>query len=365
MLKIIITFLIIVSTFITLKAEDNLRIYSREEWWANEEYRYWDSTYWKEIFIKRNKANEVWNTKWSNFSQEKKYEIINKNNKKSEKKIKMNNYLSSNFEKYIKIASYNKYDWTNKLAWPISKTNYVKNIVIHHTHSEYSDSFKWIKDIYKYHAINREWWDIWYNYIIWYNWEIFEWRAWWDYVVWAHDTWNNYSTVWVSIMWNYDKKDLSEIQYTALKKLVSHLTKKYWIDLNKKIPYHKECFWENCKNWLETTYYYPIVGHKDWKWTHCPGENIYHKVIPRLITELQEETRWYELISYKNNKIERHNYKNKINKYNWKSIRKKFDNLSDWKQKIIIYKLQLLLNKKDLDWKQEILYNKFLDELRI
>jgi len=375
MLKILISLFLIFSinfSFTNIKANEWLRIYSRAEWGANEQYRYVNWIGWKNIFIRRNINNNSWNKKWANFSGEKKDGIIAKNKVKADKKKLINSYLSTKFSKYITLAKYDKFDWENKLAWPISKTNFVKSITIHHTESEYKDSFIWMKNIYKYHSLSREWWDIWYHYIIWYNWEIFEGRAGWDYVVWAHDTWNNYSTVWVSIMWNYDKRKFSDKQYTALKKLVSFLTKKYWIDLNNKVAYHKECFWKYCKNWIKTNYFFPIVGHKDGKWTACPWKDIYHNIIPKLIKELQPETKWYKLISYKDslqkkhlNKIEKFNYKNKVNKYNWRKIRYKFDNLSDWKQKIIIYKLELLLNKKNLDWKSEILYNKFLDEIRL
>jgi N-acetylmuramoyl-L-alanine amidase len=71
----------------------------------------------------------------------------------------------------------------------------VNAIVVHHTHTEYTDSFEGIKQIYKYHALSKSWGDIGYNYIIGYDGEIFEGRQGGDYTVAAHSVWNNISTV--------------------------------------------------------------------------------------------------------------------------------------------------------------------------
>ena len=112
MLKILITFFILLSGFINsnVNAEEDLRIISREEWGANEEYRYQDSKYWKNIFINRNKASVSWAKKWANFSQEKKDRISAKNKIKADKRKKMNAYLLKNFSKYLKVAEYKKFD---------------------------------------------------------------------------------------------------------------------------------------------------------------------------------------------------------------------------------------------------------------
>ena len=356
--------LLLFCSFSYSKASNNLKIYSREEWWANENYRYINSNYWKNILEKRNINKIKYNKKWETYSEKFKNEIILKNKIKLDKKILQNNYLSRNYSDDVRLLSYEKFDWKNKLAWPIWKTNYIKNIVIHHTESDYKNSFEWIKQIYKYHSLNREWWDIGYNYIIWYDWEIFEWRAGWDYVVWAHDTLNNRSTIWISIMWNYDERSLEESQYKSIKNLVSYLTKIYWIDLNKKIPYHKECFWEKCIDWVDTKYYFPIVWHQDWKSTSCPWENIYNNIIPKLIKEIQPETLWYTRIL--NNKItkEKKEYLEKINKYSWKKIKLNFDKISEKKKKKILKDLENKLEYKFYDWKKEILYRKFLNELK-
>ena len=363
--SLFLLFFLLLSNISTIFADEKIIIISRSEWWAEEEYRYINSSFWKKI-LKNNKYNSLlWQKKWNNYSEKTKKSIILKNKIASEKKIKQNKYLAINFSTDIKLIEYNKFDWENKLAWPIWKTEFVKNIVIHHTESEYKNSWDWIKKIQKYHSINREWWDIWYHYIIWYDWEIFEWRAGWDYVVSAHDTWNNRSTVWISIMWNYTKKELNSQQYNSLKKLVSFLTKKYWIDLNKKIPYHRECFWKDCENWLETNYYFPIVWHRDWKNTACPWEKNYNIIIPKLLKELSPETIWYKKISYLEKNNQKIKYLEEINKkYNWKKIKLKFDKFPYKSKNKFLLKLKRLSKYNYFDWKKEILYKKVYEELK-
>ncbi len=366
MRKIIALFFLIFFVLFNISysfAAEKLKIISRSEWWANEQYRYWNSTQWKNIF-KQNAINSVASSKrWTNYPQWKKDSLIAKSRIRKLKTAKMNAYLSKNFYNEIKIVSSNQYSWKNKLAWAIWKTNSVKNIVIHHTESEYKDSYSGMRWIYKYHTLNKQWGDIGYHYIIWYNGEIFEGRAWGDYVVAAHDTWNNRSTVWISLMWNYEKRKLSDKQYNSLKKLVSHLTKKYWIDLNKKIPYHKECFWTKCTQPLTTSYYYPIVWHRDWKSTACPWKNVYHSIIPKLIKELQPETYWYKTITLASITAQKKAYTTKINALNWPKIKQKVSKFSPQTKQKIISKLNYLLSY-ELDWKKEIIYKRLLKEIK-
>ncbi|MDQ7010028.1 MAG: peptidoglycan recognition family protein [Candidatus Gracilibacteria bacterium] len=346
-------------------AEEKLRIYSRSEWGANEEYRNINSTYWNNIFLKREKASKIWNQKWSRYSQSKKDSIIYNNKLKSEKKENQNKYLTKYLSSDIKIIEYNKYYGEQKLAWPVGKTEFIKNIVIHHTEYEYKNSWDGIKKIYKYHSLNREWGDIGYNFVIGKNGEIFEGRAGGDYVVGAHDTLNNRSTVGISVIGNFDHSEINKDQYSSLKKLISYLTKKYGIDLNKKIPYHKECFGISCINGLETRYYFPIVGHKDGKATACPGKNIYNDTIPKLIKELQPETKGYKNISYTKSKKQKSEYLEEINiKYNWKKIKINFNKIPEKNKLKIINKLRIINKYELFDWKKEILYKKLYNELK-
>jgi N-acetyl-anhydromuramyl-L-alanine amidase AmpD len=149
-----------------------------------------------------------------------------------------------------------------------------------------------MKAIYKYHSLGRQWGDIGYNYVIWYNGEIFEWRAWGDYVVWAHALWNNRSTVGISVMGNYTKKPISEKQYTALKNLVRYLAYKYWINLNDTFPLHEDCSWKDCPLGIKTQDYYTLAWHRDGGITSCPWNDLY-KQMQKIREEVQYETRLY------------------------------------------------------------------------
>lgn len=266
-----ILFLLFVSLSSTF-AENEIKIISREDWWADESFRYIDSPEWKWILKDReDKAKKNQNTTYTQ-------EEIDSYKEKQEKLKQMNEILLNDFWHEIELDSINySYSW-NTLAWPESKTKQVKWIVIHHTVSDYDDSYDGIKKIYKYHSLNREWWDIWYNYIIWKNGEIFEWRAGWDYVVAAHDMWNNRATIWIAIMWNYSDEEININQYNALRLLSRHLIIKYDIDLAEKTYFHKECKWDTCDKPLTSSLLDPIIWHRDAWITSCPWDALYKQI---------------------------------------------------------------------------------------
>jgi hypothetical protein len=251
-------------------ANEEIKIITRAEWWANESYRYLDSPEWKTIL-----------EKWDKTPKKELTEVQKKEALKRAEKTKIaNDFLVSEFRDIFTISSIIKYENNRKLAWPIAKSKKKNSIVIHHTDNDYSDSIDAMNKIYKYHAIQKQWWDIWYNYLIWINWEIFEWRAGWDYVVWAHDKWNNQWSIGIALIWNYDKKAISNTQYDSLEKLVIHLWKKYDINLNKKVPFFKWCsLWEQCdKKPLDISYHYPIIWHRDAWHTNCPWDELYKQM---------------------------------------------------------------------------------------
>lgn len=263
------------------KSSYEIDIISREEWWADESYRYLDSDSWKSILEKR--ANLK--IKLSESEEKRLQSVIDKKNK-------MNKYINTFFLSDNTITSKDVFAWDHKLAWPIQKTDYVKAIVVHHTHSEYTDSYKGIQDIYRYHSIQREWGDIGYNYIIWTKGEIFEGRAGGDYTVAAHAVWNNRSTVSIAVMWDFDKKPISIMQYKSLKNLVRYLSLKYGINLNDTFSYHKECIWADCKQEIITSDEYTLIGHRDAGHTNCPWEVLY-KTLKIIRKDLAFETKDY------------------------------------------------------------------------
>lgn len=271
--------------FLMIWPANAINIIERAEWWADEEYGYVKSDYWAEILKKRSEKAKTpaTDTQRALYSQQK----------------RIDNYLVNNFSEDFKVVDTQYYDSGNRLAWPIKKTEYVNAIMIHHTYNEYPNSLDWIQNIHKFHAVSRQWWDIWYHYLIWYNGEIYEWRAGGDYTVAAHAKNNNFSTVSISVIWNYEANEVSDAQYKALSSLVKHLTKKYGIDLSKRIPMHKSCtLWDDECEWdIQTVYHYPITWHLDGWHTSCPGKYLYSK-LEQLRQDNLDFTKGFTPISY-------------------------------------------------------------------
>ncbi len=315
------TFIVFLLTILATNQVFAIKIISRAEWWADENMRYVDYPSWQKIFDRRKKQAEKNKNKTSTEAQKKYW------SKRKIRLSKMYAHINKYFSLENKIVQYFKTEWWHKLVWPIGKTNFIKAIVVHHTHSEYknNDSLTWIKSIYRFHTLSRQWWDIGYNYIIGYNWEIFEWRKGWDYVIAAHAKWNNRSTIGISIIWDYDEKWLNPKQLKSLEQLIYHLSKKYWIDFNKKEYFHKTCVAKNCKAPLISTLKYPLVWHRDVGHTSCPWDDLYSQ-LNTILKRMQIVTKWFKRVY-------------KTGKKNPKIITK--TNLSKW----MIKKFETLMKK--------------------
>ncbi len=262
-------------------AYNEIKIISRSQWWADENIRFVDSPEWKKILEEREKIAI------------KNKDIVYTQAQLDAQKISQDrrNKINELFNKYsyqTEISNKITHENGRKLFWPIEKAKKIWWIVIHHTGTDYETSLEWVRNIYKYHTLTNGWWDIWYNYIIWKDGEIYEWRAWWDYVVWAHNKYNNIWTVWISIIWNYTEKPINSKQYESLKSLTSHLIKKYDIDLTKKMYYHKECVGRNCELPLITESNDFLIWHRDAWHTDCPWEELY-KQIQNIKTDLLKQ----------------------------------------------------------------------------
>jgi hypothetical protein len=274
MLRNIITLILLISISVYQNAfaindnESALTIIPRASWWANSLYNDINSDYWKSILEAR--ANYV-----APYSSPENIAAA------KEKTQKINNYLNENFSdqfSYQEIVKY-KPDTDTEYAWDLKYTEYVDSIVVHHTHSEYDDDITGMNQIHKYHSLNRTWWDIWYNYIIWYDGVIYEWREWWDYVSWAHSTYNNLWTVWIAVLWNYESEWVNKNQYESLEALIQKLTLKYGIDLAKKRYYHMSCYWTKCDTFpIETYLDSVLIWHRDATHTTCPWEKLYEQI---------------------------------------------------------------------------------------
>lgn len=282
MSKILLLFLFFFSFFYNnlLFASNDIVIISREEWWANENYRYLDSQEWISK-IEKNK-----NTQTIDLSDDEKDNLL-----KQAKKIEIaNNFLMTNYPELHQVSEIIQYEDWHKLTWPIAKSKIKNSIIIHHTDTEISDSYEAIRSIYKYHALTNWWWDIWYNYLIWTNWEIFEWRAWGDSSIWAHDKWNNQFTIWIWVIWNYQNKWVTQKQLDSIENLSKYLINKYNIDFTKKVPYFKWCIWNNnCEtNPITVINDYSIIWHRDAWYTGCPWDELYKQLLKLRIKLLLE-----------------------------------------------------------------------------
>lgn len=309
-------------------ADESLKIITRSEWWADEEYRYMDSEQWQAIIKRRNE------TPVSNQTDAQKEAA----RKKAEQTKSANELLTKYFYDLLHIKSSITHENWRKLAWSISKTDKIESIVVHHTHTEYNNSYDAVKSIYRYHALSNQWWDIGYNYLIWYDWEIFEWRAGGDNTVAAHAQWNNRSTIGIALIWDYDDKPISAKQYESLKKLVSLLVDKYEINLAKKSPFFKWCIdGDNCRLPLDIDFKYPIVWHRDAGHTDCPWEELYAQ-LDKLRLDLLNEKFWFNVTL----------------------LNKKLDRLTDMKILDFLAKLEDLLDK-NLTLKQQNYIKKIKD----
>lgn len=246
-------------------AGDKPNIIPRSEWWANDQYNSKESNYWQNILESWSQAN----TKTVDADIQK---------IRNEKIEKINSYLYENFEKYFTLDEtlhYN-FEWGHSYAWPLKYTNFVDSIVVHHTEGEYKNSLTWINNIHKFHSLSRQWGDIWYNYIIGYDWEIYEWREGGDYTSGAHSKYNNFWSVGIALLWNYDAREVSIAQKDSLESLIQYVAKKYGIDFSKKRYYHMNCSGSKCAKFpIETYLDHTLVWHRDTWHTSCPWANLY------------------------------------------------------------------------------------------
>ncbi len=271
-------------TYSSLYAQDPV-IIPRASWWANSLYNSINSEYWKNILSEREASYAKYEWKQPTAAQL----------AAREKTKKVNAYLNENFSDQFDIqerVAMSPNTWTD-LAWDLEYADIIDGIVIHHTDTEYPNSLDGMKNIHKFHSLSRQWWDIGYNYIIWYDGQIYEWREGGDYVVAAHSKYNNIWTVWIAIMGNYSHKWIDEKQYQALDSLVKYLTKKYGIDLSKKRYYHSDCAYEACKIFpIETYLDESLVWHRDTWHTSCPWDELYEQ-IQKIRTDNIEFTKWF------------------------------------------------------------------------
>ncbi len=216
-------------------------IISREEWGANETYRYLSPNY-KEPKPSKNTTPLSARAKECNAT------------------------YAKNPQDFIKSEVIYA-DTNGKLKWPYQYSPEIKKIIIHHTgtnNSKYigKTSEEIMRATYKFHANIKGWGDIGYNFLISKEGAIYEGKAGGDFIIGGHAYCANTQTIGISLMGNYENETMNKSQMIALKRLITALSEKYKIN-----PSDKSYFLgKTTPN---------LVGHKDYGKTLCPGKNVY------------------------------------------------------------------------------------------
>ena len=247
-------------------------IISRSEWWADE---------W--IRLLKAKASDSTQTS-SNSTQ------TSSSSKTTINYSKIRNaWMAKNYPNERKYEGSNTMLWNNTLSYPEYFNHHKNKIVIHHTATDYDPNWtkedveSYLKKIYKYHTIDRKFWDIWYNFLIDQLGNVYEWRAGWEWAVWMHASNNNVSSIWIALFWNFENDVPTEAQLSALVNLTTAIARFYNID-----PYGSTHTFEinTAKEpYVTAKVNYNIMWHEDIKATACPGKNLY-KFIPKLKDEV-------------------------------------------------------------------------------
>ena len=243
-----------------VQAEDG--VISRSEWGADETLRYADSPVW-----------QMRQTAYLEYLQSPKtqtqLDAINAENTRVEF---IQRYLGVSAELVERKYSEN---W-HPLRISMQKVKQISRIIIHHegvTLTSDKTDAEIIRSIYRNHTVDKDWWDIAYNYIIGQRGEIYEGRAGGDYVVGTHAAYNNMGTVGVVVLGNYSANTLNRDQIAGLERLIPMLAKKYGITLSQE-AIGTPCARSDCSS-LQIVKTQSLLGHRDVRSTDCPGANLY------------------------------------------------------------------------------------------
>ncbi len=174
-----------------------------------------------------------------------------------------------NYPEEFKVQSTVNTDASGRsYRWPLSYSKEVHLLTVHHTALYISDDSRppveRMRALYQYHAENRGWGDIGYNYVIDEKGQIYEGRQGGRGVVGGHAYCNNVGTMGIALMGNFELEQPSQAQVQSLQWLLKELSDTYDINPDVGVVHHGKKFVT------------PYVGHRDLVSTDCPGYYMYN-----------------------------------------------------------------------------------------
>lgn len=152
-----------------------------------------------------------------------------------------------------------------RYRWALEYSPTIKTLVVHHTALKVTGDerspIERVRALYAYHAMNRGWGDIGYNFLVDEEGQIYEGRKGGDYVAGGHAYCHNIGSIGVALLGNFNDEQPTLAQIQGLQKLLSYLAKKYNIDLSSNVEFRGKIL-------------PPITRHSDLVPTDCPGHYL-------------------------------------------------------------------------------------------
>jgi hypothetical protein len=151
------------------------------------------------------------------------------------------------------------------MTWDDMEYAKVQQIIVHHTaggSNAPADPAAVVRGIYYFHAVEKDWGDIGYNYVIDQYGNVYEGRKGGLGAVGAHASGNNYGSVGIALIGNYTKNAPSGNALSGLIDMFGYLAEQTGIDLTATHNFEDNNI--------------PVVaGHRDVNSTECPGDILY------------------------------------------------------------------------------------------
>lgn len=152
-----------------------------------------------------------------------------------------------------------------RYRWALEYSPTIHTLVVHHTALKVTGDerspVERVRALYAYHAMNRGWGDIGYNFLVDEEGQIYEGRKGGDYIAGGHAYCHNIRSIGVALLGNFNEEQPTLAQIQGLQKLLSYLAKKYGIDLSSNKEFHGKIL-------------PPITRHSDLVPTDCPGHYL-------------------------------------------------------------------------------------------